>query len=135
MEAVCDGVEVAVVPQGLSLTGPSRSISRQMGHCVTGHLLTGGDKRPSSKSRGWYPPLMGTCVGLARAWSFPGVSSGSIPQRGCLGTRLCSSMVLCLPPPQPLDGVSELGEAELLPLALSLCSSWVGATVTGFSAC
>lgn len=83
------------------------------------------------------------CLGWVFPWGQK-LQLAAFLGRGCLGTRLCSSMALCPPPPpgrhgglalalgSRWDGVSEPGEAEPLPLALSL---WVGATVPGLSAC
>lgn len=151
----------------ISLAGRSqkRHFPLGWGHCAAGHLLVGGDNCPPTKSRAWYPsvlgcwqlslsqchlPSHGDMCGGCSGWGFPWGQQRRLAAflgGGCLGTWLCSSMVLCPPPPPPgghgglargqggcWDRVSEPGEAEPFPLALSLCGTWVGATVLGFSA-
>lgn len=151
----------------ISLAGRSQKRHSPLGwgHCAAGHLLVGGDNCPPTKSRAWYPsvlgcwqlslsqchlPSHGDMCGGCSGWGFPWGQQRRLAAflgGGCLGTWLCSSMVLCPPPPPPgghgglargqggcWDRVSEPGEAEPFPLALSLCGSWVGATVPGFSA-
>lgn len=80
-----------------------------------------------------YGDVCGRCLG----WVFPwGQQKWLAVFRagGCLGTELCSSIVLCPPPPSlsgrhsglawGRDGFSEPREAEPFPLALSLWQLW-----------
>jgi len=124
-------LEVTNVPSARAGLGTPVSWQLGLSQC---HLLSCGDMR-------------GGCSG----WGFPWGQQrrlAAFPSSGCLGTWLRLSMALCPSPPPPgccsglaqgrggrWDRVSEPGESELLPLALFLHGSWMGATVPGFLAC